>query len=243
MICEAFIICWNESETIGFTIDHYEKFCDRITIYDNYSTDNSVSIAKSRGCRVIKFGTPGILDDSEYLKIKNHCYKDSKAKWVIVCDADEILWHPEIERVLSESKGTLFNTIGWEVYSHEMPSKSFLELQRGIPNDDYSKRVIFSPSIDINYVYGCHIAKPAGPIEPCKEQLTLFHYRNIGGPERLCERHKIYRERMSQHNKRWELGVHYLQQDWQRIQEWHEKHQISIPYDLYDPKGLDQVAF
>ena len=96
MICEAFIITWNEEEIINLTLSHYERFCDKITIYDNYSTDNTCSIAESRGHDVVKFGNEGVLDDREYIKIKNHCYKQSEAKWVIVVDCDEILHHPNI---------------------------------------------------------------------------------------------------------------------------------------------------
>lgn len=52
MKIEAHIIAWNENETIHLTIKHYQQFCSKIIIYDNYSTDNTRSICESMGCEV-----------------------------------------------------------------------------------------------------------------------------------------------------------------------------------------------
>jgi len=174
------------------------------------------------GCDVIKFGTKGVLDDKEYLKVKNHCWKRSRFDYVIVCDSDEILQEPE------HPTGTIVRTQGFNIFSHQMPKDDFLEIQTGILDNNYSKYVMFSPRLkEIGYVYGCHQAKPKGDIIVSHETLVLFHYRNIGGPDRLVQRHKIYRERMSSFNKAWKLGVHYLYDDEQRIREWHQHYENS----------------
>ena len=100
MICEAFILAWNEIETVHLTIQHYQKFCDKITILDNWSDDGTTDKAVKMGCKVLTFGILGQLDDNEYLKIKNSVYRNSKAKYIIVCDSDEILWHENIREIL-----------------------------------------------------------------------------------------------------------------------------------------------
>ena len=238
MIVEAFILAWNESETIHLTIKHYQKFCDKITIYDHFSDDGTAEIAEQMGCFIKYFGVKGELDDKTYLNVKNTCYKRSTAKWVIVCDADEILWHPNIKEIL-EGDCTIFNTIGWDVFSNEMPVDDFLEIQTGQFTPNYCKKIIFNPAIDIRFQYGCHVCVPEGHIKACSEPLTLFHYRNIGGYKRLSDRHETYRERLSKANIRYGLGIHYTYPEEQRKKEWYDKHAQSIDFSLYDFKGLD----
>ncbi len=233
---EAFIIVWNESQTIKLTIDHYKQFCDKITFFDNHSNDGTQEIIKSNGCELNTFGTPGQLEDKEYIKIKNNCWKRSQADWVIVCDCDEIIWHDNIKEVFENADGTIFKTIGFDIFSQHMPKESFLELQRGIPSENYSKLAVFSPKIkSINYVYGCHVADPVGNIKYCSEKLNLFHYRNIGGANRLIKRHKLYRERLSEYNKRFGLGVHYTYDDERRKQDWYDSYNKA---DCFNSNGL-----
>lgn len=232
MEVEAYIIVWNEIDTIQFTIDHYKKICDRITFFDNHSNDGTAEKIIENGCILQSFGSHGKLEDKEYLRIKNNCWKQSTADWVIVVDCDEIIWHPDLERVFN-SKGTVFKTIGWDVHSKYMPEKDFLEIKTGVYSKNYSKLAVFSPNISsINYVYGCHVADPVGNVEYCEEKLVLFHYRNIGGADRLVERHKLYRNRLSEFNKKWELGVHYTHQDDQRIKDWNERYNNSTEFDF-----------
>ncbi len=243
MLVEAYVMCWNEIETIHLTIQHYQKFCDKITILDNYSDDGTREKAEEMGCSIRLFGKRGQLDDKEYLKIKNEVYKQSKAKFVIVCDSDEILHHPDLRSILESETGNIFNTIGWDIFSNEMPVDDFLEIQTGIFTPNYCKKIIFSPHININYSYGCHVCRPVGRLRVSSEQLTMFHYRNIGGYERLSKRHEIYRTRMSAENRRWGLGCHYMFPEEQRKREWNEKHEQAIAYRFFDRKGVDVLPF
>lgn len=220
MNVEAYIIAFNEAETIHLTIKHYQQFCSRIVIFDNFSTDDTREIALSMGCDVRLFGQKGVLSDKEYLKVKNHCWKQSKADLVIVCDSDEILWHPNIQEALEEDC-TIFTTYGWNVYSHDVPRETFHEITTGYFDGNYSKSVIFKPTLkEIDFRYGCHVATPKGDVRFSKEVLTLFHYRNIGGFERLSKRHELYRQRLSEHNRQIKLGIHYTYPESQRKSEW-----------------------
>jgi hypothetical protein len=238
---EAYIICWNEIETIQFTIDHYKKVCDRIVFYDNHSNDGTQEVIKDNGCELVTFGTVGKLEDREYIKIKNNCWKGSKADWVIVCDCDEIIWHKNFIDVINfeQSRGrTVFKSIGFDMFSEDMPKDDFLEIQTGIPSLNYSKIAVFSPKIkSINYVYGCHVADPVGGVSYSSERLNLFHYRNIGGVERLKNRHQQYRERLSEHNKRFGLGIHYTYDNEQREKDWYNSLDKAIGFNTY--RGLE----
>jgi hypothetical protein len=114
-----------------------------------------------------------------------------------------------------------------------MPKDDWREIQTGIYDDNYSKLVMFDPVAitDINYRIGCHVAKPIGDvIWDDDTPLTLFHYRNVGGPQRLIERHNLYRPRMSEENLQRQWGHHYLVSDEDRMKEWEEKYQRSKPF-------------
>lgn len=253
MKIHAHIITFNESETIHLTIKHYRKFCEKIFIYDNFSTDNTRDICESMGCEVKMFGVSGVLDDKEYLKVKNHCWKGSDADWVIICDADEILqmrwihnlseWDIDQQRfkkstfslnqkIYTDSGANIIKTQGFNIFSNEMPKESWSEITTGIPDNNYSKLCIFKPKEikEIGYVYGAHVAKPEGDVRYSDEILTLFHYKHVGGAQRIADRHALYNSRLSDWNKRFKCGYQYQEPREQTIKYFNECLKKSVPY-------------
>lgn len=214
MKIETYIIAWNRESTIHLTINHYAQL-GKVFLYDNFSTDSTREIAESLGADVRLFGREGVLDDGVYLDIKNHCWKKSDADWVIIVDDDEILYHPylKIELQLAKDSGaTLIHPQGFAIYSNEMPVKEWVEIMDGIKDDQYSKLCCFDPKAitDINYVYGCHEARPKGRVREVFK-LFLLHYHCVGGAERMINRHALYAPRRlkSPVNVRWKLGEEY----------------------------------
>lgn len=237
MKVEAHILAFNESETIHLTIKHYQQFCDRIIIYDNFSDDNTRDIAASMGCEVKLFGIKGVLDDKEYLKVKNNCWKGSSADWVIVCDADEILWSNDLIGDLETAKRLRFgmiSTYGWNVFSDEIPKGDWLEITTGINDPNYSKFCIFNPKVveEIGYIYGAHVANPKGVFCTTNEhlQLILFHYKHVGGAQRIADRHALYASRLSDWNKRFKCGYQYQEPRQKTIDYFNECLKKSLPY-------------
>jgi hypothetical protein len=237
MKIEVFAICWNEIELVPYFVRHYKTFASRITVFDNYSSDGSDIALSKLGCEVIKYGGRE-LDDREYLRIKNNAWKDSKADYVIVCDMDELLYHPNIKSYLHSSflNGVnIFETQGIDMFSNNMPAMGngqiYEFIKTGFESPAYSKRVIFSPSIEnINYDYGCHHSQPTGNlIFDSSRELKVLHYRNIGGSQRLLKRHKAYQQRMCHYNKRMGLGKHYLRSDKQIISDFEGSLRRSTP--------------
>ncbi len=244
MKIEAFIIMFNEREILPLVIRHYKKFCDKITFFDNYSTDDSQLIAESMGCDVKKFGIRGQLDDQSYLDVKNHAWKGSDADWVIIADCDELLLPGEVMtikpflddgKVIIENEWgqyhTIFKTIGWNIYSESMPQNDLLEITNGYRFDNYSKSVIFNPKEikEINYKPGCHVCNPIGNVVYSEESLYLLHYKNIGGVERLLKRNAEYRKRLSYNNKKLGYGIHYMDSEAKVRKEWNERIAKSVP--------------
>lgn len=239
MNVEAYIIAWNESETIHLTIKHYQQFCTRIVVYDNWSDDGTPEICKAMGCEVKQFGIPGVLDDREYTNLKNNCWKGSTADWVIVVDADEILApqspNHKMKYILSINKGIgILSARGWNVHSYRVPQESWFEETHGVEDENYSKMACFNPEQikEIQYVHGCHVANPKSrnALVIAHNEITLFHYRNVGGPQRLVDRHALYRQRLSEWNLKWKAGDHYNHEDERRIREWNERYERSKEY-------------
>lgn len=233
MKVHAHILAFNEAETIHLTIKHYRQFCDRITIFDNFSTDNTRGIAEGLGCEIRPFGIAGVLDDKEYLKVKNHCFKGSDADWVIVCDADEIL-DVTIQDLKTATfyDRTIFKTHGWNIFSNEMPKESWGEISTGIADANYSKLILFNPQKikEINYVPGCHVAKPEGEVRYDDQELTLFHYKHVGGAKRIADRHALYNSRLSDWNKKFRCGFQYSEPREQTIKYFNECLAKSSPF-------------
>ena len=179
------------------------------------------------GCEVRTFGKPGELNDQHYLDVKNHAWKVSKADWVIVCDADEILFEPNMNFILKSEMmhgSTIIKTKGWGIYSESMPLNDFLEVQTCVEDKNYSKSVIFNPAKikEIGYIFGCHECRPAGVVNYSKETIHLLHYKYIGGIDRVLNRHRNYKSRLSEINKRWNLGHTYSQPEEEQIA-WYKK--------------------
>src|SRR6185436_1882712 len=166
-------INWNDSFYLPFIKAHYGKFCQRIVMHDQYSTDASVHIAKFLGFEIRNFGSANQLNDQWYLDVKNNCWKEDRdtADYVIVCDADEFIT-PDI------LKGTAPKVRGFNMISDHLPEKDIFEIKTGEFSENYSKQAIFSPKYidEINFVHGCHMNRMQGNIITdgfCR----LFHFR------------------------------------------------------------------
>lgn len=210
MTIETFILTWNREDTIHLTLKYYLQF-GRVVLYDNFSDDRTREIGEAMGADVRLFGRAGVLDDGVYLDIKNHCWKRSKADWVIVVDDDEILFNIPFGTPYF-GVASIMKPRGFSIFSNEMPKEDWTELMSGVWDNNYSKLCCFRPDriTDINYVYGCHEARPKGQVQII-EAGHLLHYRAVGGADRLIERHKLYepRRQRSPINMKWDLGGHY----------------------------------
>ena len=221
---ETHLITWNRADVIHLTVSYYLKL-GRVIVHDNFSDDNTREICEALGAEVRLFGQAGVLNDQAYLDVKNHCWKGSKADYVIICDDDEILV-PEFE-----PGATIYKTQGYSMFSESMPIKSFFEINIGYPDDKYSKLVIFDPKevTEINYVYGCHEANPKGNLQWSVGTSNLYHYNGIGGVQRMIDRHVLYEERRlkSPVNVRWGLGKEYGYSAESKRKWWKEQLEIS----------------
>lgn len=217
MTIDVFATCYNEEIILPYFLRHYKKFARNITIYDNMSTDNSVNIMNEYGVNVIPFDTNNRFEESVLMSIRNTCWKGSDADWVIVCDADELIYHENIVEVLSNINANHIITEGYEMMSEELPTTNgqiYEELKIGYFKIDYSKPCLFKPSeiIDINFGAGSHTATPTGNnlITIRDSGIKLLHYKYLNR-DVLIRKYNHYKVRQSDDMKR---------KGWGNYQEW-----------------------
>jgi len=79
------IVCKNESDIIGRTLQSVEVLTDDIVLYDNGSTDGTQEIARSHGAQVFEGNWEG------FGKTKKKGVGLAKYDWVLSIDADELI--------------------------------------------------------------------------------------------------------------------------------------------------------
>ncbi|MBP3763021.1 MAG: glycosyltransferase family 2 protein [Bacteroidales bacterium] len=220
-IVHYYCVCWNEERMLPFVFDYYSRFVSHFTIYDNYSTDRSEALVNARpDAEMRKFGIKGIFDDSENQRVKNHCWKQSrgKADWVVVCDTDEFVYHPDLQNhleTLRKQRVSFPDIIGFEMYSltYPTPEQGLItdQVRRGYATDYMKKHLIFDPHriVETHFTPGCHAASPVGIVKNSKEPLKLLHYKYLGKAE-VIARNRTLGKKLSDANKEQEMGFHYL---------------------------------
>lgn len=230
-IVHYYAVCWNEERMLPFMFKHHEGFVDHFYIYDNHSDDNSEAIIHSHPkTHIIKFKTEG-FNDQIHNDIKNNCWKRSrgKADFVIVCDMDEFLYHPDLQSAMSEMKRngqTIVKPQGYNMYSSDEPAKGIpltTQAPCGVRDQWFDKCILFDPHsiVEINYKPGAHECHPVGRVVWNKDDFKLLHYKNIGLASVLA-RKKQYSSRLSQENISKGFGTQYLEEEERTIREFQE---------------------
>ena len=220
MNINIFLLCFNESILLPHTINHYKTYLPNsvITIYDNESTDNSVEIAKSVGCKIISWASGNIIDDYKYIDIKNNCWKNIKNGWIIVADMDEWLCVTEDQlknELLNET--TILNVYGVEMVGESLTvDLSDIDLQTITKYIDYpteSKNLCFlrEKIIDMNYGMGAHICHPEGLIIYSFIFYINKHMSNLGIPFITDKMKKRYERSKLMQSKG--VAIHYTNDD------------------------------
>lgn len=199
-----FAICHNEEVLLPHFIQHYKTIgVTKFTFYDNFSTDRSREIMKANHCEIIDYDSGGQIRDDLYLSIKNNCWKKANSQWVIVCDVDEFL---HLDGITDFHKYGIIYSKGYDILG--MPPSNI-----GLPNNLYSKTVMFRPNLitEINYNFGAHICRPTSPapVIGSMKFATLFHYSHID-ENYVYNRKQYFHKRISDFNKQMGFGTQYI---------------------------------
>jgi Methyltransferase domain/Glycosyl transferase family 2 len=227
--------CWNDEFMLPFFFRHYDSFVDRYIIFDDGSTDRSLSLLSNHpGVEVRRFERFDLKSFAiSEQALSNECWKESRgiADWVIVTDIDEHLFHPSMPRYLREcavAGVTIIPSLGFQMISNNVPREGevlFQSYPYGVPWVQMMKSSIFDPSRieEINFLLGRHAAEPAGEIRiPSRDEVLLLHYKYLN-LERTHLRHSQLLSRLGStdlqnrwgHKYGWSLEE--LKKDWNDV--------------------------
>jgi glycosyltransferase involved in cell wall biosynthesis len=212
---------YNEEHILPYFLKHYSQYVNKIVVYNNESTDSSLQILndwKECEIEIRDFNTNNQYDEQSLLDLKNNCWKGDDSDYVIVCDVDELLYHPNLIEFINDQPLTDYYTPrGYHMVGDEIPTdytKQIYEIiQNGSYDLHYCKDILFKREnvIETNYEPGAHQSNfkgTKGLINCNVEDLKLLHYKWLS-PEYVVDKHIHYGQRRSQHSKKRGWGTHY----------------------------------
>jgi glycosyltransferase involved in cell wall biosynthesis len=245
MKVECHILSFNEAEILPYTLRHYATFCQKIVLHDAMSTDGTRHIAKGFGCEIRDWIDPdGKFDDRTSQDIKNTAWRrnvvsydgqmvglggegpaaptmcaDNDVDWVIVADADELIYFPTLEPRIAlsqylERATAVVKPYGYELVSDKFPTTAgqiYDEVKMGGRDDLwYAKPILFTPRLvrDIYFAPGAHQAHAIlndgtsypNPTVHSVPDCYLLHCKHLGPVERIARLYDEKRSRLSAYN-------------------------------------------
>ena len=202
MDIHVFLLCFNESALLPQTVNHYKRYLPscKITIYDNQSTDNSVEIATQLGCSIISWNSDNIINDFQYVEIKDNCWKSIEKGWIIVADMDEFLCVTEDELAKEMNAGvSILNVKGYDMIGESktinLTDIDLQNINKFVENENESKKLCFLRETinEMNYGVGAHSCNPQGTVVYSSTTYINKHMSSLGLPfltNKLTERYK-----------------------------------------------------
>jgi hypothetical protein len=212
---------------LPYFVKHYRSIFPncKIVVYDNESTDKTVEIAESLGCKVLTYTTGNKLNDLMYLQIKNSCWKNELG-WVIIADCDEFIDINESDLINEQASIIRFKAFNMVNHNDDL---NIDEIKHGVRSESYDKSYCFNASKldEIGYGAGCHWCAPKGLVEYSEKYYLAYHYKYIN-IDYMINRHATFASRLSDENKEKGWGTHYLYSPEQITNEFLEARKNSI---------------
>ncbi len=213
-----YCLCWNDARMLPFFFQHYDTFVDQYFIYDNGSTDESLSILSKRpNVHIEHFDVPGDSFVDEERRLGDTIWKGSEADWAIVTDIDEHIYHPSIRTYLDACKRrgiTAIQSLGYEMVSDDFPTGADPILEQvtlGVRSSGHDRLCIFNPRAitETNYSPGRHQAAPEGNVVwPDYSEILLLHFKQLG-PEYPVLRSAELMKGIKSRDLEQGWGIHY----------------------------------
>jgi hypothetical protein len=203
MLIETFAVCHNEEKILPYFLKHYLQY-GSVAIFDNESTDSSTDIINNSDATLFSFSSDGKFREDILTRLRNDCWKESKADWVIVTDIDELVYHKNLLKALKRASGTVIMPRMFNMYSDTFPvtqGQIYDEIQYGIEFN--SKMCLIKPKEikEINYEPGCHFAHPEGNFKlNFTSDIINLHFKNLS-QEYVNERNAYLNTRQSDENR------------------------------------------
>lgn len=214
MTIEIYALCHNEALMLPYFMRHYNQY-GQVHLYEGHSTDGSAELARSLGANIVPYDTGDECRDDLFINMKNFCWTNSQADWVMIVDIDEFIYHPYLIDYLEKSKDTIIAPQNYNMFSDTFPTTEgqiYEEVQWGsecvIPTS--SKMSLFRPREITNIYYepGAHVAHPEGNVKiNYNSEVIQLHMKWLS-VDYIIKRNAYYRSRMSEQNIKYGWGYH-----------------------------------
>jgi hypothetical protein len=235
---ELYCLCWNDARMLPYFFRHYDDIVDRYFIFDNGSTDGSLSILEKHGrVELSHFDGEGDSFCEQELRLCDSIWRGSKADWVIIPDIDEHLYHPDLLGYLrrcTDSGITAIESIGYEMISDSFPDRGDRLVETvtvGTRSIGHDRLCIFNPGqiTETNFGMGRHRASPTGHVVwPEYPEILLLHYKQLGLDYPIARSAELRLGlRTLDLERKW--GVHYTWSPEEITCKWNEIRAVSRP--------------
>lgn len=222
----VYTLCYNEMKILPYIVNYWERYADKVIVYDNGSDDGSQEFLQTIPFVELRHFESDGFNDLMNKNIKNNVWKEAKAfnvDFVQVSDLDEVLYSSldakKVCEILKENNMDVWYSHWIEVVAENFPKDINKELfhrsigfygnDQGCPDGgSKSKFCLFNPNTinESNFSEGAHRAnfKRIDNNDPIylniKENLYLLHFDKLG-LDYYMEKGKKNGSRLSQINK------------------------------------------
>jgi hypothetical protein len=215
----VYAITYNEEYMLPHFINHYRNRFPKchIVICDNYSTDDTVAIAKANDCTVCYYNSNNTMRDDYFLFIKEGIWKYPqgiwrsnhicRSQWCAVVDCDEFL--DITSSILDNANFNIVRADGYEMWGED---GDLDKISCGVFSHLESKTCLWNPLeiSAINYTPGAHAASPLPyngyEVRFNENPINLLHYKYIS-LDYVRKKHEAYTNRLSEINKEQQWSI------------------------------------
>jgi glycosyltransferase involved in cell wall biosynthesis len=199
----VFVITYNCADVLPYFLRHYSSFADEISAFDDFSNDGTRELLKANPKVLLRdWPHPGCgINEDLFLAHWREWYPKARGRfdWVMIVDPDEILYHPKPLISLHQIKNSAMEVIrpvGFNMTGDGLPvddGRQIWEISpMGVHAPVYSKPVIFTPNIKIDWIRGKHDTENCSPILLEGGGWKLLHYRYMGATYTAAKNAKNY---------------------------------------------------
>ncbi len=181
---------WNEAGFLPYFLRHYSSFADKIVVWDEHSTDGTREIIEACPKAELRGWPHRGLDDEKFMDAFNRAYLEFRGEydWIIFADCDEILWHPDMRKLLSETKADMLQAVGYGMITEsgipKFDGQIYDRIKTGIRQPNYDKYLLHRTGVDIVHQHGRHTYGMDWPkcsgVKAAPADLKLLHYHYFG---------------------------------------------------------------
>lgn len=169
MDISVLILAKNEAEMIADAIVSVQSLSPReILVIDDFSTDDTVSVASSHGANVLKHAK------SDFAEARNFAARSAKGTWLLYLDADERL-SLNLQQKIKEIAGSESSN---SIAAFNLTRKNYY-LGKEWPASEHLIRLIHKPHLDGWYGVVHESPQVRGTIQTLTEPLIHYTHRSL----------------------------------------------------------------